>query len=168
MPALLNLRNCEMKKNLSLIICAVLVASCIEEKDTELEQPVVELVTPFPCDTLYFGDNFTYEMKITDNTGLGNISMDLHHNFGHHNHGSHASCNMDAAKEAVHPYANSWIFTLPENEKEYIFDTLLLLPEMKNDTVYYDSGDYHFHIYVTDNDGYQVFTSLDVKILYKE
>lgn len=156
-----------MKKLIYLIFLITAFSACIEEKDTEDEQPVVELISPIPCDTLYFGESFHYTVKITDNTGLGNISMDLHNNFGHHNHGSHASCSMDAAKDAVNPYANSWIFTLPENEKEYVFDTLLTLPGMKNDTTFYDFGDYHFHIYITDNDGYQVFTSLDVKVLNK-
>jgi hypothetical protein len=155
-------------KNLIIIsLLALLISACIEEKDTELEKPVVELLSPVPCDTLYFGETFHYTVKITDNTGLGNISMDLHNNFGHHNHGSHASCSMDAAKDAVNPYANSWIFTLPESEKEYVIDTLLTLPEKKNDTTFFDFGDYHFHIYVTDNDGYQSFTSLDTKIFNK-
>jgi hypothetical protein len=90
--------------------------------------------------------------------------MDLHNNFGHHSHAAHVACNMDAPKDAVHPYSNNWIFSLPTNKKEYIFDTLIYLPDAKNDSVLFDSGDYHFHIYVTDNDGYQVFTSLNVKV----
>lgn len=157
-----------MKKVFYLTIFIVLVAACIEEKDTVAEQPLVELISPLPCDTLFYGEAFNYTVRITDNTGLGNISMDLHHNFGHHNHGSHASCAMDAPKDAIHPYANSWIFGLPEDKKEYVFEIPLTLPDRKNDTTLYDSGDYHFHIYVTDNDGYQVFTSLDVKILFRE
>lgn len=154
-----------MKNLIFISILAVFLSSCIEEKNTETEQPKVELLSPVPCDTMYFGEAFHYTVKITDNTGLGNISMDLHHNFGHHNHGAHESCNMDAAKDAADPYSNNWIFSLPENELEYVFDTLLNLPGMKNDSTFYDTGDYHFHIYVTDNDGYQVFTSLDIKIL---
>jgi hypothetical protein len=153
-----------MNKTIYLLIIVVLVSACIEKKDNEMEQPIVELLSPMPCDTLIFGESFRYRVKISDNTGLGNISMDLHHNFGHHSHGSHASCSMDIPKEAVNPYANNWIFSLPENKKEYIFDTLITLPERKNITTLYDFGDYHFHIYVTDNDGYQVFTSLDVKL----
>lgn len=156
-----------MKKTIYLLVLVILASACIEEKDTEMEQPVLELLSPAPCDTLYFGESFNYRVKITDNTGLGNISMDLHHNFGHHSHGSHESCNMDAQKDAIHPYSNNWIFSLPENRKEYILDTLIMLPEMKNDTTFYDFGDYHFHIYATDNDGYQAFTSLDVKLFNK-
>ena len=147
------------------ILLFLTIFGCIEEKDTEIEKPVIELLSPKPCDTLYFGESFRYSAKISDNTGLGNISMDMHNNFGHHNHGAHESCNMDAPKEAVHPYSNSWIFSLPSDKLNYVFDTLISLPDMKNDSTYYDSGDYHFHIYVTDNDGYQVFTTMDVKAL---
>ena len=157
-----------MNNNKIIFVIAFLIlviSGCIEEKDTELEKPKIEILSPLPCDTLYFGKEFLYQVKITDNTGLGNISMDMHNNFGHHNHGDHETCNMDATKDAINPYANSWIFSLPEEKKEYVFDTLLYLPDKKNDTTEYDFGDYHFHIYVTDNDGYQVFTSLDVKIL---
>jgi len=138
---------------------------CIEQKDTEAERPVVELLSPLPCDTLMFGEDFRYTVRITDNTGLGNISMDMHNNFGHHSHGDHETCIMDPAKDPVDPYTNSWIFSLPEEKLEYVFDTLLHLPALKDENTQWDRGDYHFHIYVTDNDGYQVFTTLDVKVL---
>lgn len=142
------------------------ISSCIEEKDTDIEKPRVILLSPMPCDTIYFGQDFNFSMRITDNTGLGKISMDLHNNFGHHNHGDHETCNMDEAKEAINPYSNNWIFSLPEGKKDHVYDTLLTLPQNFNDTII-DTGDYHFHIYVTDNEGYQTFTSLDVKALYK-
>ncbi|WP_109830033.1 DUF4625 domain-containing protein [Reichenbachiella versicolor] len=154
-----------MKYTLYVILIAVIVSACIEEKDTEIEQPVIELLSPSPCDTLRFGESFNFRVKITDNTGLGNISMDVHHNFGHHNHGVHESCDMDEKKDAVNPYSNGWVFSLPEERKEYVFDTGITFPAMKDETTNYDTGDYHFHIYVTDNDGYQVFTTLDIKVL---
>ena len=150
---------------LYVVLFIVFAAGCIEDKDTEEEKPVIELQSPLPCDTLYFGETYHFTVKITDNTGLGNISMDMHHNFGHHNHGAHATCNMDDPKDAIHPFANSWVFSLPDEKKEHIFDTLIQLPNTKTESLLYDPGDYHFHIYVTDIDGYQVFTSLDVKVL---
>ncbi len=142
-------------------------AGCIKETDTIVEQPTVELVLPFPCDTLYYGETFTFELFITDNTGLGNISMDMHHNFGHHDHGSHESCSMDPVKDAINPYTDSWIFSLPTEKKEYTFSTEIELPEFDSDSGYFDTGDYHFHLYVTDDEGYQTFTTLDVKVLQK-
>jgi hypothetical protein len=137
---------------------------CIKEKDTEALRPVIDILSPTPCDTMYFGDTFQFNLSITAINGLGNISMDIHHNFGHHSHGSHGTCSMDAPKAAVHPWSENWIFKLPSNKTEYVLDTLLMLPAMKDATTFYDTGDYHFHIYVTDNDGYLVFTTLDVKI----
>lgn len=152
-------------KLLSIAFLSILLASCIKQKDTEDEKPKIEFMSPLPCDTLYFGGSFHITMRITDDSGLGNISMDMHNNFGQHNHGDHESCAMDDAKDAVNPFANSWIFALPSERTDFIFDTIIPLPERKNDSVFYDKGDYHFHIYITDNDGYQVFTSLDTKVL---
>ncbi len=142
------------------IVFVLQLSSCIEKKDTVEERPRVEILSPRPCDTLRFGEVYEFQIRITDNTGLGNLSMDVHNNFGHHNHGGHQSCNMDAVKEAVRPYFESWIFSLPENEKEYTFKEMIKI----NDSLRFDQGDYHFHLYVTDNEGYQVFTTFDVKI----
>lgn len=157
-----------MKKHILIItLLAILFSACIEDKDTEEEKPTIELISPAPCDTLYFGTSFVFRVKVKDNTGLGFISMNGHNNFKHHDHGSHEGCNMDADKEPVNPYATpeDWQFELPEEKLEFTFDTLLSLPALKGDTIPYDSGDYHFHIYLTDNDGFQTFTTLDVKIL---
>lgn len=140
-------------------------SGCIKKEDTVIEQPSVELISPFPCDTLYFGDTFTFEVTVTDNTGLGNICMDMHNNFGHHDHGSHETCIMDPIKDAVNPFTDSWIFGLPEEKTEYTFTTQIELPEFDSDSGNFDTGDYHFHIYITDNVGYQTFTTLDVKVL---
>ncbi|MBA7556794.1 hypothetical protein ES705_49513 [subsurface metagenome] len=63
-----------MKKHIlfSYILIFLVMAGCIEEKDTETEQPKIELISPMPCDTLYYGESFLYKVKITDNTGMGN------------------------------------------------------------------------------------------------
>ena len=96
--------------SISIVGIIGLFQSCIKEKDTLAEMPTIEILSPLPCDTLYFGETFHVTAKITDNTGLGFISMDMHNNFGHHSHGNHESCNMDPAKQAVNPYSNTWIF----------------------------------------------------------
>jgi len=156
-----------MKKTfLLLLIAGFTLASCIDKKNTEEEKPVIEILAPAPCDTLHFGSSFLFSIKVTDNSGLGNVSMDLHNNFGHHNHGDHETCVMDAVKKPINPHENNWFFSLPSDSVSYVFDTLLTLPRMKNDTTQFDTGDYHFHIYATDQDGYQSFTSLDNKLLY--
>lgn len=143
------------------LLCTIMIFlfGCVEEKDTKTEQPQIQILSPTPCDTLYYGDNFHFTIIVTDNRGLGNVSMDLHNNFGHHKHPDHASCIMDPVKEAVTPYYNNWIFALPSGVKADTFDTTIALPDSA-----YDTGDYHFHIYVTDNEGYQSYTTLSVKI----
>ncbi len=147
-----------------LMPCAI---ACVEQKDTELERPEIELLSPVPCDTLYFGEDFHFTLQIRDNTGLGQVSTDIHHNFGHHDHGAHETCQMDPSKEAVNPWSESWLFRLPDNERETVFDTVLMVPGKTGEQLLFDTGDYHFHIYCTDNEGYQSFTTLDVKIRYR-
>jgi hypothetical protein len=142
-----------------------LMAACIEQKDTEVEKPEIHWVSPLPCDTLYFGESTDFKLELEDNTGLGNLSMDIHHNFGHHDHGAHESCDMDAVKDAVNPFSKSWIFPLPDDQLIHVLEESILFPGQDDLGNPYDEGDYHFHIYVTDNEGYQAFTTMDVKVL---
>ena len=149
---------------------ALLVSGCAEEKDTEELQPVVEVLMPSPCDTIYFGVPFTFMLQIEDpaKSGLGNLSFDAHNNFNHHSHGSHISCPMDDKKDPVNPWEGVWIKSLPDDKSEYVFDTEITIPLKDEDNNYHDPGDYHFHIYVTNNEGYQTFTTLDFKVLMPE
>ena len=152
------------------IMFLLVFTSCIEKQDTVTEQPQFELLLPQPCDTLFFGEKIHFKVDFTDNTGLGSLYTDLHNNFGHHSHGEHESCTMDPVKDPVNPYYNDWIFSLPSDSTKYTLDTVVDLESMLIngvDTLDWDEGDYHFHIYITDKDGYQVFTALDVKILYR-
>lgn len=142
-----------------------LFSGCIEQKDTEEEKPMINWVDPFPCDTLYFGEYVDFELEIMDDSGLGNLSMDIHHNFGHHDHGAHESCDMDPVKDALNPFSNSWIFPLPDDRVTYLLNESILFPGADELGNPFDEGDYHFHIYVTDVDGYQAFTTMDLKIL---
>ena len=150
-----------------LILTSLILFSCVDPKNTLEEQPKAEILSPLPCDTMYFGESFSFKISLNDNTGLGNISFDVHNNFGHHNHGAHETCTFDPVKQSINPYSNSWIFSLPTEKNEYLFEETITLPFEKTGTGKYDTGDYHFHIYITDNEGYQVFTTRDVKILYR-
>ncbi len=149
-----------------ILFLSVLVLSCVDKTDTEDEQPDIEFVLPVACDTIYFGKSCRFVFNFSDNSGLGNLSMDVHNNFGHHDHGDHETCNMDAVKDAVNPYINSWIFSLPADASTYTLDTIIEISGYDSDSLEYDTGDYHFHIYVTDADGYLTFTTMDVKMLY--
>lgn len=143
------------------------VASCVKDNDEEILPPKIELLTPWHCDTIYFDEPATYRFRITDesNVGLGNFSMDIHNNFNHHSHGDHETCAMDPKKDPVHPYEEVWITSLPGNTHEYLLEMEITMPLMKDQTHEHDQGDYHFHIYVTNAEGYQTFTSLDIKLL---
>lgn len=149
------------------VLTALLLVGCAEEKDTEELQPLVEVLLPLPCDTIYFDVPFTFMLEIKDpsKSGLGNLSFDAHNNFNHHSHGSHISCPMDDKRDAVNPWENVWINSLPDDKNEYIFETEITIPLMDENNNNYDPGDYHFHIYVTNNEGYQTFTTLDFKLL---
>lgn len=165
--------TCEMK-NIRFIIAAlllfVIVSSCVKDDDKEVLPPEVEILAPWFCDTIYFGEPVVYRFKITDpsNVGLGNFSMDIHNNFNHHSHGAHESCQMDPKKDPVHPFEEVWIVKLPEDKSEYLLEMEITMPLMKDDEHEHDQGDYHFHIYITNAEGYQTFTSLDIKLLKKE
>ncbi|TCO05415.1 DUF4625 domain-containing protein [Natronoflexus pectinivorans] len=149
------------------LIVVLFVSSCVKDSDTEAEAPKVDILLPFACDTVYFGEEFTFRLKLTDKNALGNLSMDVHNNFNHHSHGDNVTCQMDERKEAIHPYSNAWIHSLPK-QREYIFEKILTFPKETEENNIHDHGDYHFHIYVTNEDGYQVFTTLDIKVLHRD
>ncbi len=142
-------------------LCGLLILGSCVKKDHG-DKPVIELISPAPCDTLYFGETFSFKIKVSDKDGLGNVKMDIHHNFGQHQHGDHVPCELDSPKTAINPFFEEWIFELPEKENDYFFETSISFPDNN-----FDTGDYHFHIYVTDNVGYQSFTTLSVKVLKK-
>lgn len=147
----------------------LLWTSCVDDNGTEEIFPEVEILSPLACDTIYFNQTVTYRIRISDKSGsgLGNIAMDIHNNFNHHTHGSHVTCSMDPKKNPQHPYEHAWIFSLPNDASEYILEEEIMIPGNKNDSTLHDYGDYHYHIYVTNNEGYQTFTTLDVKLLHK-
>ena len=159
-----------IKINLIALFALIVVASCVKDDDREILPPEIEIISPWFCDTIYFDEPVMYRFKITDesNVGLGNFSMDIHNNFNHHSHGSHESCTMDPVRTAVHPYENVWIVNLPDDQSEYLLEMEITMPLMKDDQHEHDQGDYHFHIYITNSEGYQTFTSLDVKLLKRE
>ena len=159
-------------KGILIVITALplIFAACAEDEDTVELQPTVELLAPEHCDTIWFDEPFTFKIHISDpgNNGLGALSFDTHHNFNHHTHGSHLPCDMDPEKDAVRPFEEVWIHDLPDDEIDYVFEQEITIPSAAGEDAYHDYGDYHFHIYVTNSQGYQTFTTLDYKLLYRE
>lgn len=144
--------------------------ACAEDEDTVELQPTVEVLSPAYCDTIWFDEPFTFKIRVTDpgKEGLGAVSFDTHHNFNHHTHGSHHPCEMDPKKDAVRPFEEVWIHDLPDDEIDYVFEQEITIPSVASEDAYHDYGDYHFHIYVTNSQGYQTFTTLDYKLMYRE
>ena len=144
--------------------------ACAEDEDSVELQPIVELLSPAFCDTIWFDEPFTFRIRVTDpgKKGLGTLSFDTHHNFNHHSHGAHTTCDMDPEKEAVHPFEKVWIHNLPDDETDFVFEKEITIPSVAEEGVYHDYGDYHFHISVTNMGGYQTFTPLDYKLLYRD
>ncbi len=163
--------NKYLKSTLILVIALPLFfAACAEDEDTVELQPTVELLAPEYCDTIWFDEPFTFKIRVTDpgKEGLGALSFDTHHNFDHHTHGSHLPCDMDPKKDAVRPFEEVWIHDLPDNEIDFVFEKEITIPSVAGEDAYHDHGDYHFHIYVTNSQGYQTFTTLDYKLMYRE
>ncbi len=153
------------------LLTAITAASCVKDnKDEEILPPEIEILAPWYCDTIYFDEEVTYRFRVTDKSGvgLGNFSMDIHNNFNHHSHGSHISCDMDPQKDPVHPFEEVWIESLPDDQSDYLLEMDITIPLMKDDEHEHDQGDYHFHIYITNAEGYQTFTSFDIKLLKRE
>lgn len=164
-----------MKKHVAGILLLFLVVpilfwACAKDEDTVELQPLVELLAPEFCDTIWFDEPFTFRIRVIDpgKKGLGTLGFDTHHNFNHHSHGAHISCEMDPEKDAVHPFEEAWIHNLPDDETEFVFEKEITIPAVAGEGIYYDYGDYHFHIYVTNLGGYQTFTTLDYKLLYRD
>ncbi len=163
--------NRYLKVTLLVVIALPLIfTACAEDEDTVELQPTVELLSPEYCDTIWFDEPFTFNIRVTDpgKEGLGALSFDTHHNFDHHTHGSHLPCDMDPKKDAVRPFEEIWIHDLPDDEIDYVFEKEITIPSAAGEDVYHDHGDYHFHIYVTNSQGYQTFTTMDYKLLYRE
>ncbi len=159
-------------KSLLIIAFLLLFNSCAKDEDEKNLQPTIEIITPLMCDVLYFDEEYTYKFKLTDpnGNGLGNFSMDIHHNFNHHVHGDHLPCEMDPKKDQVNPFEKVWVVPLPDDEIEYILEMKITVPsevEGKEGKIH-DYGDYHFHIYTTNIDGYQAFTALEFKLLHED
>jgi len=148
------------------ILWLLVLSSCVKNTGSE-EGPDISILNPKPCDTIYFDQTFVFRMTLDGDYLLGNVSMDIHHNFGQHSHGNHISCVYDIPKSAIRPFARDWVFSLPQNEKKAIFEHSFLFPKLDEGGTPFDAGDYHFHIYVTNQEGYLTFTTLDIKLLHE-
>lgn len=140
-----------------------ILSSCKKE-DVDREYPGIDFsiagAFPAPCDTLMQGVTYTVKIKLTDNQELGSYSVDIHHNFDHHSHSTEVQvCQQDPKKDPVDPFLHIEGRDIPPGKKEHVTDLEITVP------VGTDTGDYHFMIRVTDEEGWQTMKGYGIKIL---
>jgi hypothetical protein len=134
-----------------------------DDNKVDTEYPVIDISAtnafPIQCSEVIRGQKFTFRAKFTDNSSLGSYSLDIHHNFDHHNHSTEVNdCTPEAVKKPVKPmlYINS--VAIPEGLKSYDATQEISIPAD------IDPGDYHFLIRLTDKEGWQTIKGLSIKI----
>jgi len=153
---------------ISILTTSTIFSSCNEEEIDD-QKPVIDLdfagAFPMNCDTLYFGESFTFTARFTDNVELGSYNLSIHNNFDHHSHSHDVhECEMFPEKEPVNPYTFIQDYNIPEGSIEYTASQTITIPAGNTDGEF-DDGDYHFFVSVTDKEGWSVQQGISVKIL---
>jgi hypothetical protein len=159
--------NETMKKPLlCLSLMTLLFTSACKKDEAEIdtEYPVIDVTsqTAFPkqCSTVKRGEAFSFRALLNDNTTLGSVSVDVHHNFDHHTHSTEvASCEMDPVKTPLKPFLLIQSYPIPAGLNKYEIDQQITIPADV------DPGDYHFMIRLTDKEGWQTVKGLSIKII---
>ncbi len=147
-----------------LFLSFILVLSACKKGNEEIdtEYPTIDVTgSAFPqqCAVIKRGEKFIFKAKLNDNVELGSVSIDVHHNFDHHNHSTEVNeCNLGAVKQPVKPFLLIKDFPIPSGQKTYEMAQEVTVP---SDV---DAGDYHFLIRLTDKTGWQTLKGLSIKI----
>lgn len=146
------------------ILLVLAIAGCKKDKaeiDTIYPEIDITSTTAFPkqCSIVNRGEKFMFKAKLSDNVALGNISIDIHHNFDHHSHSTEMiTCGMDPVKMPIKPMVLIKSFSIPPGQKNYDIQEEIEVPTNV------DTGDYHFLIRLTDHEGWQTIKGLSIKI----
>jgi hypothetical protein len=148
------------------VIALLLTAACKKESavDIDTEYPVIniESANAFPkqCSTVKRGEKFIFRAQLSDNTTLGSVSIDIHHNFDHHTHSTElATCDMEAIKTPVTPFLLIQSYPIAAGLGSFEVAQEISVPTNV------DPGDYHFMIRLTDKEGWQTIKGLSIKII---
>ncbi|MDR2284222.1 MAG: DUF4625 domain-containing protein [Sphingobacterium sp.] len=156
-----------MKRHLIYSLTALLIifGGCSKEDHDEVDKdpPVIDILGsnyfPQQCSEIKRGQTFTFRAKFTDNKELGTYTLDIHHNFDHHNHSTEVEgCNMDAVKQPIKPFLFVEPYDIPKGSTIYIAEREITIPED------IDLGDYHFMIRLSDQEGWSDIKGLSIKI----
>lgn len=150
---------------LSPILILFLLTNCSKDNNSTIDTTYPEIdntasdAFPKQCSVIKRGETFTFRALLTDNSQLGSVSVDIHHNFDHHTHSTEVDdCGMEPVKKAVKPFLLIRDFPIPAGSKSYHLNTEITVPAD------IDPGDYHFMIRLTDKEGWQTIKGLSVKI----
>lgn len=156
-----------MKKQLTglFLILFMAISACKKDSQPEIdtEYPEIDITgtNAFPqqCATIKRGETFIFSAILQDNSELGSVSIDIHHNFDQHTHSTEVeSCDLDPIKIPENPFLLIQSYDIPENLKIYEIEQEVSVPDGV------DSGDYHFMIRLTDKEGWQTIKGLSIKI----
>lgn len=158
-------------KILLLLMLAITAFACSETDDKDDQKPVISMsgteVFPNNCDTLYFGEAFTFRIHFSDNQELGSFSIAMHNNFDHHSHSTEVTeCVFGPVKTPVNAFTFIEDYSIPEGTKEYEVNMSVEIP-LGEGTTPFDEGDYHFFISLTDKAGWSTQKGLSIKILHR-
>ena len=148
------------------LIALLFAGACKKDssKAIDTEYPVIDIssATAFPkqCSTVKRGEKIVFRALLTDNTNLGSVSVDIHHNFDHHTHSTEVeSCSMDAIKTPVKPFLLIQSYPIPAGLASFEVQQEITVPSD------IDAGDYHFMIRLTDKEGWHTIKGLSIKVL---
>ncbi|MNK17568.1 hypothetical protein D3C87_357600 [compost metagenome] len=154
-----------MKKITALFAITLLIfTGCKKDNNNEIDTEYPEILTtanssPLQCGVLTRGQTFTFKATFSDNKELGAYSLDIHHNFDHHNHSTEVNqCTFDAKKTPVKPFLLIQNYDIPTGSKRYEATAQIVVPADV------DPGDYHFMIRLTDKEGWQTIKGLSIKV----
>ena len=141
------------------------MSACKKETENEIdtEYPTIDVTAanafPKQCGTVGRGETFTFRALLKDNTALGSLSLDIHHNFDHHTHSTEVeTCSMEPIKVPVKPFLLIKSFPIHAEQRSFLMEQQITIPTD------IDPGDYHFMIRLTDKEGWQTIKGLSIKI----
>ncbi len=151
-----------------LLFIVFVFATCSKD-DIDDQKPEIDLsisdAFPVNCDTLYFGEAFTFKALFTDNVELGSFSIDFHNNFDHHSHTTEVTaCSLGAVKAPINPYVSIADYDIPKGLDAYETSVEITIPDGDSNGTF-DEGDYHLFISLVDKEGWSVQKGLSIKIL---
>jgi hypothetical protein len=154
-----------------ILILNISLNSC-NQTEIDEEKPQIDLTIadafPVNCDTLYFGEDFSFTALLRDNVELGSYSIDIHNNFDHHSHSTEVTaCELWPVKVPLNPFVFIDDFDIPAGSTEFKTNQIISIPT-SNGNGEFDEGDYHFYISLTDKEGWSTQKGLSIKIIKRK